>query len=142
GELSAEVASQSADQDTFTALGGAQHMIVIDGHDSGIAQFSRVIKSAPLFGAMGRPDGITCHMLNADLPLRGKGLGPQLLWNFLRTVALPQFPEMNWVFAPVRPDDTAGFRQLQKSGFDRGATTDIVLQRDETVCSVYLPHWF
>ena len=140
-ELSADDAAHATNQDTFAALGGAQYIITIDGRDSGVAQFSQVIESAPLFGALGRPDGLTCHLLNADVALRGNGLGPHLLWTFLHRTALRQHPRTNWIFAPVRPNDAAGLRHLQKSGFDRGAITDIVVQRDETVCSVYLPHW-
>jgi 8-oxo-dGTP pyrophosphatase MutT (NUDIX family)/RimJ/RimL family protein N-acetyltransferase len=91
------------------------HVVVADGQDCGFAQHYRtgdVEPSAP------DPDAIGIDFAIGIPDLTGRGLGPNLIWSYVRDVALPAHPAARHVEASPDPSNTRSIRALAKSGFE------------------------
>jgi aminoglycoside 6'-N-acetyltransferase len=86
------------------------HVIAADGQDCGYIQHYRV-------GDVG-PDAIGLDFAIGIADLTGRGLGPQLIWSYIRDVALPAHPAARHVVASPDPANTRSIRALAKAGFE------------------------
>lgn len=91
------------------------HVVAADGQDCGYIQHYRtgdVDPSAP------DPDAIGLDYAIGIEELTGRGLGPQLIWSYVRDVVLPAHPAARHVQASPEAANTRSIRALSKAGFD------------------------
>ena len=105
------------------------HVVVADGQDCGYIQHYRAGDIDP---AAADPDAIGLDFAIGVAELTGHGLGPQLIWSYVRDVARPAHPTAHHVVASPDPANTRSIRALAKAGFEvvdggRGAETRSVL---------------
>jgi 8-oxo-dGTP pyrophosphatase MutT (NUDIX family)/RimJ/RimL family protein N-acetyltransferase len=105
------------------------HVVVADGQDCGYIQHYRTGHVDP---SAADPDAIGLDFAIGVGELTGRGLGPQLIWSYVRDVARPAHPTAHHVVASPDPANTRSIRALAKAGFDigargRGADTRCVL---------------
>jgi hypothetical protein len=102
---------------------GSIHIAVVGGRDAGFFQHYQVTGGSAL--AVGLPDtvGIDCAIGGAELI--GRGLGPQLIWSYVRDVVLPPHPGARHVVASPDATDVGSIRVLQQAGF--AATREITV---------------
>ncbi len=91
------------------------HVVVADGQDCGYIQHYRVGDVDP---AAADPDAIGLDFAIGVEGLTGRGLGPQLIWSYLRDVARPAHPAARHVVASPDAANTRSIRALAKAGFD------------------------
>lgn len=91
------------------------HVVSVDGRDCGFIQHYRAESAADSYRV-----GVDFAIGAADLV--GRGLGPQLIWSYLRDVALPAHPEARLAVADPDPDNHRSIRALQKAGFVEART--------------------
>lgn len=105
------------------------HVLVVGGRDCGFAQHYRMGDVDP---AAVDPDAIGIDYVIGVEELTGRGLGPQLIWSYVRDVVLPAHPAARYVAASPDPANIRSIRALAKSGFETAeggsaATTRCVL---------------
>lgn len=104
------------------------HVIIVDGQDCGFAQHYR---TGDVDLAAAEPDAIGIDYAVGLESLTGRGLGPQLIWNYIRDKVLPAHPTAPQVTASPDSANTRSIRALAKSGFEimggRGPETRCVL---------------
>ena len=104
------------------------HVLIVDGQDCGFAQHYRTCDVDP---AAPEPDAIGIDYAIGLANLTGRGLGPQLIWNYIRDKVLPAHPTARQVTASPDAANTRSIRALAKSGFmitdGRGPETHCVL---------------
>jgi 8-oxo-dGTP pyrophosphatase MutT (NUDIX family)/RimJ/RimL family protein N-acetyltransferase len=105
------------------------HVLVVDGRDCGFAQHYRV---GDVDSAAAEPDAIGIDYVIGIADLTGRGLGPQLIWNYVRDIALPAHPAARHVIVGPDRANARSIRALAKAGFDvadggPGAETRCVL---------------
>lgn len=124
-------------------------VISIDGRDVGYSQAYRVSDYREYADATGDPDAIAFDYLIGQPELVGKGLGTRVIWEFVRDVLAPHYPQAPRFLASPDCRNAASLRVLGKCGFTRGA--EIVLPPDddgdgesvtEVVCTLDRAHWF
>jgi 8-oxo-dGTP pyrophosphatase MutT (NUDIX family) len=100
---------------TFRPRAETQHVAVVNGSDAGYLQHYRV--TGDFAAAVGLPDTVGIDYTAGDPELAGCGVGPQLIWSYLRDVVLPAHPGARQV---VASPDVASFlvvRALLQAGF-------------------------
>lgn len=102
-------------QITFWPRAETQHVAVVNGSDAGYLQHYRV--TGDYAAAVGLPDTVGINYATGGPDLAGPGLGPQLIWSYVRDVVLPSHPGARHVVA--RPDvaNVRAVRALLKAGF-------------------------
>jgi 8-oxo-dGTP pyrophosphatase MutT (NUDIX family) len=95
----------------------AVHVAVVDGRDVGFLQHYRVGAYPDYAAATGLPDAIGVDYAIGLPELTGRGLGPQLIWDYLRDVALPSHPAVLRALASPDVANYASIRALEKAGF-------------------------
>jgi 8-oxo-dGTP pyrophosphatase MutT (NUDIX family) len=105
------------------------HVIAADGRDCGFIQHHGVGDVDP---AVEEPDAIGLDFAIGLADLTGRGLGPQLIWSYLRDVVLPAHPAAQLAVASPDQANARSIRALAKAGFEidaggSGAETRCVL---------------
>jgi len=95
------------------------HVAVVDGQDVGFLQHYRISDYPDYAAAAGLPDAIGLDYAIGLPELTGRGLGPQLIWAYLRDVALPAHPAARQAQAGPDVANYASIRALEKAGFRR-----------------------
>jgi 8-oxo-dGTP pyrophosphatase MutT (NUDIX family) len=93
------------------------HVAVVDGVDVGFLQHYRVGDYPDYAGATGLPQAVGIDYVIGDPGLTGRGLGPQLIWSYLRDVALPVHPAARHALASPDIGNHQSIRALVKAGF-------------------------
>lgn len=93
------------------------HVAVVDGEDVGFLQHYRVGDYPDYAAATGLPDAVGIDYAIGVPELAGRGLGPQLIWSYLRDVALPAHPAAAQVLASPDVANYRSIRALEKTGF-------------------------
>jgi len=93
------------------------HVATVDGSDAGFLQHYRVGDYEEYAAATGLPDAIGLDYAIGVPQLTGRGLGPQLIWSYLRDVALPAHPAARHALASPDVANRASIRALEKAGF-------------------------
>ena len=93
------------------------HIVAVDGHDAGFLQHYRVGDYSDYAAATGLPDAIGIDYAIGVPELTGRGLGPQLIWSYLRDVALPAHPSARQALASPDVANQTSIRALEKAGF-------------------------
>jgi 8-oxo-dGTP pyrophosphatase MutT (NUDIX family)/RimJ/RimL family protein N-acetyltransferase len=95
------------------------HVAIADGRPCGFIQHYRVGDYREYTAATGEPDAIGIDYAIGVEELTGRGLGPQLIWNYLRDVVLPAHPAARLALASPEVANQRSIRALEKSGFRR-----------------------
>ncbi|MGH8881103.1 MAG: GNAT family N-acetyltransferase, partial [Stackebrandtia sp.] len=87
-------------------------------------------------------DGNDCGSIGlgaaiTDPEYAGRGLGPSLIWAYLRQVVLPRHPDARWVEVSVRSRNISAIRTFDKAGF-RGVGEE----SGTTRLRFDVAHWF
>jgi RimJ/RimL family protein N-acetyltransferase/8-oxo-dGTP pyrophosphatase MutT (NUDIX family) len=119
------------------------HVAVVDGRDVGFLQHYRVGAYPDYAAATGLPDAIGLDYAIGLPEFTGHGLGPQLIWDYLRDVVLPSHPAAQHALASPDVANGASIRALEKSGFRQ--TGQVVLSGEpgpEQLCVLDLDKFF
>ena len=95
------------------------HVVAADGQDCGYIQHYRTGDVDP--SALD-PDAIGLDFSIGVEELTGRGLGPQLIWSYVRDVVVPAHPAARHVEASPDRANTRSIRALTKAGFEMGAS--------------------
>jgi 8-oxo-dGTP pyrophosphatase MutT (NUDIX family) len=93
------------------------HVAVVAGEDVGFLQHYRVGDYPDYAAATGLPAAVGIDYVIGDPELTGRGLGPQLIWSYLRDVALPAHPAARQALASPDVANSRSIRALEKAGF-------------------------
>ncbi len=107
------------------------HVVLVGGRACGFIQHYRASDSAAYRRATAHPDTATAHPDTAAAHpdavgidyligvqgLTGQGLGPQLIWTYLRQVIFPARPAVRRVAASPEVANVRSIRALEKAGF-------------------------
>jgi 8-oxo-dGTP pyrophosphatase MutT (NUDIX family)/RimJ/RimL family protein N-acetyltransferase len=93
------------------------HVAVVDGEDVGFLQHYRVGDYPDYATATGLPAAVGIDYVIGVPALTGRGLGPQLIWSYLRDVALPAHPTARQALASPDVANIRSIRALEKAGF-------------------------
>ena len=91
------------------------HVVVANGQDCGYIQHYRAGDIDP---AAADPNAIGLDFAIGIAELTGRGLGPNLIWSYLRDVVLPAHPAARHVEASPDAANTRSIRALAKAGFE------------------------
>jgi 8-oxo-dGTP pyrophosphatase MutT (NUDIX family) len=101
------------------------HVAIADGADAGFLQHYRVGDHPEYAAVTGLPDAIGLDYAIGVPQLTGRGLGPQLIWSYLRDVAAPAHPAARCALASPDVANHASIRALEKAGFTRTGQIDV-----------------
>jgi 8-oxo-dGTP pyrophosphatase MutT (NUDIX family) len=93
------------------------HVAIIDGRDAGFLQHYRVGDHPDYAAAVGLPDAVGLDYAIGAAELTGRGLGPQLIWSYLRDIALPAHSAAQHAVASPDAANVRSIRALEKAGF-------------------------
>jgi 8-oxo-dGTP pyrophosphatase MutT (NUDIX family)/RimJ/RimL family protein N-acetyltransferase len=124
-------------------------VVSIGGRDAGYLQDYRVGDEEEYAAATGEPEAVAFDYLIGEPDLVGKGLGTRMIWEFVRDVLVPGYPEAPRFLASPELGNVASLRALAKCGFSRGAEIVLPAEGDpdgepvtEVVCTLDRRHWF
>jgi len=100
---------------TFRPRAETQHVAVVNGSDAGYLQHDPV--TGDYASAVGLPEAIGIHYATGDPELASRGLGPQLIWSYVRDVVLPAHPGAQHVVASPDVANVRAVGALLKAGF-------------------------
>jgi 8-oxo-dGTP pyrophosphatase MutT (NUDIX family)/RimJ/RimL family protein N-acetyltransferase len=119
------------------------HVVVADGRDAGFLQHYLVGDYPDYAAATGLPDAIGIDYAIGRPELTGRGLGPQLIWNYLRDVALPAHPTARQALASPDVANQTSIRALEKAGFQSAGPITVPGERArEQLCVLDLIKFF
>jgi RimJ/RimL family protein N-acetyltransferase len=95
-------------------------VIEIDGKPRGYAQHYPTRDHSDYATAARDPDAVAIDYLIGDPDCVGRGLGPRMLWQYVREVVLPAHPTAPRIIASPDARNTRSIRALEKAGFQRG----------------------
>jgi len=101
------------------------HVAIVDGAEAGFLQHYRVGSHPEYAAATGLPDAVGLDYAIGVPRLTGRGLGPQLIWSYLREVAVPAHPAARYALASPDVANHASIRALEKAGFTRAGQIDV-----------------
>ncbi len=93
------------------------HVAVVDGAAVGFLQHYRIGDYPDYAAATRLPEAVGIDYVIGDPGLTGRGLGPQLIWSYLRDVALPAHPTARLAVASPDVANNRSIRALEKAGF-------------------------
>jgi len=93
------------------------HVAVIGGRDAGFVQHYLVGHVPAYAAATGLPAAVGIDYVIGVAELTGRGVGPQLIWSYLRDVVLPAHPAARAVVASPDVANARSIRALEKAGF-------------------------
>jgi 8-oxo-dGTP pyrophosphatase MutT (NUDIX family) len=114
------------------------HVALADGQACGFAQHYLVGAYPDYAAATGEPDAVGIDYAIGVERLTGAGLGPQLIWRYVRDVVLPAHPAARLVVASpdvankrsVRALEKAAFRPVREITGDPGAPAELLCALD------------
>jgi aminoglycoside 6'-N-acetyltransferase len=113
----------SAESKYAPRINGTSHVrvavVLVDGHPCGFIQHYRVADEDAYAAATGTPDAVAIDYTVGVPELAGRGLGPRIIWSYLRDVVLPAYPYVTRVVASPHVDNARSLRALDKAGFRR-----------------------
>jgi len=95
------------------------HVASVGGQDCGFLQHYRVADYPAYAAATGEPAAVGIDYAIGVQTLTGRGLGPQLIWAYLRDVVLPAHPAVCRAVASPDVANGRSLRALEKAGFVR-----------------------
>jgi 8-oxo-dGTP pyrophosphatase MutT (NUDIX family) len=99
------------------------HVAVIGGRDAGFLQHYPAPDSCG--GPTDAADAAAIDYLIGIAELTGRGVGPQLIWSYVRDVVLPGYPAARAVVASPDVANARSIRALEKAGFARAEVLDL-----------------
>ena len=93
------------------------HVALVDGRPCGFLQHYRVADYPPYAAATGRPEAVAIDYAIGVEALTGHGLGPQLIWGYLRDIVRPAYTAARLAVASPDVANTRSIRALEKAGF-------------------------
>lgn len=93
------------------------HLAVVDGRAAGFLQHYRVGDYPDYAAATGLPEAAGLDYAIGLPQLTGRGLGPQLIWSYLRDVVRPAHPAARQALAGPDAENRRSVRALEKAGF-------------------------
>lgn len=120
-------------------------VVVVDGRDAGYMQDYLVGDYADYVDAVGHADAVGFDYLIGEAALTGKGLGTRMIWQYLRDIVAPAYPEAPRFLASPDPANVVSLRVLAKCGFAIGPSVDVTSEGQttrEVVCTLGRRHWF
>ena len=94
----------------------------------------------------GHPEAIGFDYLIGEPDLIGRGLGTRMIWESLRDVVMPAYPDAPTFLASPSHRNAASLRALAKCGFTQGRSIDMPgsggTTVTEVVCTLDRRHWF
>jgi 8-oxo-dGTP pyrophosphatase MutT (NUDIX family) len=119
------------------------HVAVVDGRDVGFLQHYRVGDYPDYAAATGLPDAIGLDYAIGLPELTRRGLGPQLIWAYLRDIALNAHPAARHAQAGPDVANYASIRALEKAGFRRARQVTVPGEHGpEQLCVLDLDRFF
>jgi 8-oxo-dGTP pyrophosphatase MutT (NUDIX family)/RimJ/RimL family protein N-acetyltransferase len=98
------------------------HVAVVGGRDAGFVQHYPV--SAGSAEQAGPDDVVGIDYAIGISELTGRGVGPRLIWSYLRDVVLPAHPAARYAVGNPDVDNVRSIRALEKAGFVRAGVLD------------------
>jgi RimJ/RimL family protein N-acetyltransferase len=95
-------------------------VLEVDGRPVGYLQHFFVRDKPEDFALIGDDEAVAIDYLIGETDLSGGGLGPQMIWRYVREVVLPAYPSVPRVIACPEPENTRSVRALEKAGFVPG----------------------
>lgn len=122
-------------------------VVGIDGRDVGYLQDYPFAQDDEYAAKAGHPEAIGFDYLIGEPDQVSSGLGTRMIWEYLRDVLVPDYPDAPTFLASPSHRNTASLRALAKCGFTQGARIDMpasagVAAVTETVCTLDRRHWF
>ena len=122
-------------------------VVGIDGRDVGYAQDYRVSDHDDYAVKTAQPGAIGFDYVIGEPDLVRRGLGTRMIWEFLRDVLVPDYPEAPTFLASPSHRNAASLRALAKCGFTQGVWIDVPSGGGggpvtEVVCTLDRRHWF
>jgi len=102
-------------QITFRPRAETRHVAVVNGRDAGYLEHYRV--TGDYAAAVGLPDTVGIDYATGDPESASRGLGPQLIWSYVRDVVLPAHPGARHVVASPDVANIRAVGALLKAGF-------------------------
>jgi 8-oxo-dGTP pyrophosphatase MutT (NUDIX family) len=101
------------------------HVVTVGGADAGFLQHYRVGDHPEYAAATGLPGAVGLDYAIGVLQLTSRGLGPQLIWSYLRDVAVPAHRAARHALASPDVANHASIRALEKAGFTRAGQIEV-----------------
>jgi 8-oxo-dGTP pyrophosphatase MutT (NUDIX family) len=95
------------------------HVLLAGGQACGFAQHYRVGDYPEYAAAIGEPEAAGIDYAIGIEDLAGRGLGPQLIWQFVRQIVLSAHPAARLVVASPDVANVRSVQALEKAGFRR-----------------------
>lgn len=112
------------------------HVAVVAGREAGFLQHYRVGDYPAYAAATDLPDAVGIDYAIGVPELTGRGVGPQLIWSYVRDVVLPAHPAARWVVASPDVANARSIRALEKAGFSRAGVLDVPGEPGPEQCCV------
>jgi 8-oxo-dGTP pyrophosphatase MutT (NUDIX family) len=93
------------------------HVLLIDGLACGFIQHYHLRDYPSRQAACGGIDAIGIDFAIGAAELTGRGIGPQMIWRYLRQVVFPRWPGVPFVTASPEVANHRSIRALAKAGF-------------------------
>jgi 8-oxo-dGTP pyrophosphatase MutT (NUDIX family) len=121
----------------------AVHIAVVGGRDAGFLQHYPVGESPEYAEATGLPDAVAIDYAIGVPELIGRGLGPQLIWSYLRDVVRSAHPAAGHAVADPDVANSRSIRALEKAGFTRrGVLAGRAEPGEQQLCVLDLGRFF
>lgn len=95
-------------------------VIEVDGRPVGYLQHYLVRDVPDDFARIGDDEAVGIDYLIGETDLSGGGLGPRMIWRYVRDVVLAGHPDLPRVIACPEPENKRSVRALEKAGFAAG----------------------
>jgi 8-oxo-dGTP pyrophosphatase MutT (NUDIX family)/RimJ/RimL family protein N-acetyltransferase len=119
------------------------HVAAVDGQDIGFLQHYRVGDYPDYAEATDLPDAVGIDYAIGVERLTGRGLGPQLIWSYLRDVAAPAHPAAGRALASPDVANHRSIRALEKAGFVQAGQITVEGESSPgTLCVLDLARFF
>ena len=143
GELDLETARRKYGPRIDGGSPVAVHVVLADDQPCGFAQHYRVSVDPGYAAATGEPDAIGIDYAIGVQALTGQGLGPNLIWQYVRQVVLAAHPGAASIVASPATANEPSILALEKAGFRR--VREIVIDGEpapELLCALDCGHFF
>jgi 8-oxo-dGTP pyrophosphatase MutT (NUDIX family)/RimJ/RimL family protein N-acetyltransferase len=112
----------------------AVHVAVIGGRDAGFLQH---YPAPDEYGTLeDSAEAVAIDYVIGVAELTGRGVGPQLIWSYVRDVVLPAHPAARYVVASPDVANARSIRALEKAGFTRADVLDLPGEPGPEQCCV------
>jgi 8-oxo-dGTP pyrophosphatase MutT (NUDIX family) len=120
---------------------------MLDGRAVGYLQDYRVGDDEAYAAWTGELQAIGFDYLIGEPEVIGRGLGTRMIWEYVRDVLVPGYPEAPTFLASPAEGNGASLRALAKCGFAAGRRIDVPADgrqpaTTEIVCTLDRAHWF